>query len=226
MGDAKTPVYFTKDNGKTWTPGAGCPLGTVAANGPWSFYKMLAADRVRPGWFYLYDRRDGSFYRSENGGADWKQVATTLPRQQGAHYDAHQLRTSPTTGGDLWLSISGATATGDQGLYHSADGGSSWSRLSSVEWAQSVSLGKGKPGGTSPALYLLGQVGGTRPASDQDADVQLYRSDDMGRTWARINTDAHQFAGAGTITGDNQVWGRVYVCTGGRGIFVGTPTGR
>jgi len=225
MGDAKTPIYFTKDNGKTWAPGAGCPLGTVATNGPWSFYKMLAADRVRPGWFYLYDRRDGLFYRSENGGADWKQVASLL-KQQGAHYDAHQLRTSPTAAGDLWLSISGATATGEHGLYHSTDGGSSWSRLSGVQWAQSISLGKGKPGGTSPALYLLGQVGGTRPASDQDADIQLYRSDDAGRTWARINTDAHQFAGAGTITGDNQVWGRVYVCTGGRGIFVGTPTGR
>ena len=225
MGDDKTPVYFTKDNGRTWAAGTGCPLGAVASNGPWSFYKMLAADRVRPGWFYLYDRRDGLFYRSEDGGAAWKPVAT-LPRQQGAHYDAHQLRADPAAGGALWLSISGATATGEHGLYHSTDGGSSWTRLTGVEWAQSVSLGKGRPGGPSPALYLLGQVGGTRPVGDQDADVQLYRSDDAGRTWARVNDGAHQFAGAGTITGDNQVWGRVYVCTGGRGIFMGTPAGR
>lgn len=225
MGDAQTPVYFTRDNGRTWTAGRGCPLGAVASNGPWSFYKMLAADRVRPDWFYLYDRRDGHFYRSEDGGATWKHIAT-LPRQQGAHYDAHQLRTSPTAGGDLWLSISGTTATGEHGLYHSADGGQTWTRLTDVQWAQSVSLGKGRPGGHFPALYLFGQIGGPRPASEHEADVRLYRSDDLGRTWARVNNDAQGFAGAGTITGDNQVWGRVYVCTGGRGIFVGTPAGR
>ena len=225
MGDASTPVYYTRDNGKTWAAGQGGPLGTVASNGPWSFYKMLAADRVKPGWFYLYDRRDGRFYRSEDGGATWTHT-TTLPRQQGAHFDAHQLRANPTTGGDLWLSISGSTALGDHGLYHSTDGGRHWSRLPGVEWAQAISLGKGKSGGHFPALYLFGQIGGPRPASDQDADVQLYRSDDLGATWVRVNDDAHQFAGAGTITGDNQVWGRVYVCTGGRGIFAGNPTGK
>jgi hypothetical protein len=42
-------------------------------------------------------------------------------------------------------------------------------------------------------------------------------------SWVHINDASHQFAGAGTITGDNQVWGRVYVATGGRGFFVGTP---
>lgn len=225
MGDASTPVYDTRDNGLTWTAGRGCPLGTVATDGPWSFYKMLAADRVKPGWFYLYDRRDGHFYRSEDGGATWQQTAT-LPKQQGAHYDAHQVRTNPAVGGDVWLSISGSTALGDHGLYHSADGGNTWTRLTGVQWAQSLSFGKGKPGGKSPALYLFGQIGGPRPASDLDADVQLYRSDDLGLTWVRVNDDSHQFAGAGTITGDNQAWGRVYVCTGGRGIFAGTPAGK
>ena len=68
---------------------------------------------------------------------------------------------------------------------------------------------RASPGTKSPALYLLGQIGGTRPARDQDADVQLYRSDDGGKTWAWVNGAAPQFAGAGTITGDNQVWGRV-----------------
>jgi xyloglucan-specific exo-beta-1,4-glucanase len=222
MGDAFTPIYFTQDNGKTWAAGKGCPLGTVASDGPWSFYKSLSADRVRPGWFYLYDRRDGRFYRSEDGGASWHHTAT-LPTQQGVHYDTHQVRTNPRTGSDVWVSISGSTATGDHGLFHSINGGNTWTRLTGVEWANSVSFGQGKPGGKYPALYLFGQVGGSRPAGEQDADVQLYRSDDLGLSWIHINDASHQFAGAGTITGDNQVWGRVYVATGGRGFFVGTP---
>ena len=223
MGDGSTPVYCTQDNGRTWTAGKGSPLGVIAANGPWSFYKLLAADRIKPGWFYLYDRRDGHFFRSEDGGASWRHVAT-LPQQQGAHYDTHQVRTNPNVGGDVWVSISGSTAIGEHGLYHSSDGGNTWVRINGVQWANSLSFGKGKPGGNNPALYLFGQLGGTRPANDQDADVQLYRSDDLGLTWMQINDDSHQFAGGGTITGDNQIWGRVYVATGGRGFFAGTPT--
>jgi hypothetical protein len=46
---------------------------------------------------------------------------------------------------------------------------------------------------------------------------------DQGATFARINDDHHQFAGATHIAGDPRVAGRVYVGTGGRGIFYGTP---
>jgi hypothetical protein len=38
----------------------------------------------------------------------------------------------------------------------------------------------------------------------------------------RINDDQHQFANArGTITGDGQVYGRVYIGTNGMGIVLG-----
>ena len=224
MGDAGTPIYYTKDKGETWAAGRGCPLGTVAFDGPWSFYKELAADRVTPGRFYLYDRRDGRFYRSDDGGASWHHVAT-LPHQQGAHFDANQVRTNPFAPGDVWVGISGATAVGDHGLYHSTDGGATWSRLSGVEWVNSFSFGLGRPSSKTPTLYLLGQIGGPRPAKELDADVQLYRSDDGGHSWARVNDAAHGLAGASTITGGFQQWGRVFVCTGGRGIFYGQPLG-
>jgi len=222
MGTEQTPLYATKDNGKTWKVAQGAPLGTVASNGPWSFYKELAADRVRPGVFYLYDRRDGGFYRSEDGGVTWKHVAT-LPKQIGAHYDFHRVLTSPQAGGDIWLSISGSTAVGEHGLYHSTDGGDTWTKIAGVTWAQNCAFGRGRPGGRFPALYLFGQIGGAVPTNEKASDVQLYRSDDGGQTWTRINDDAHQFAGFNALTGDGQAWGRVYVSTGGRGIFYGRP---
>jgi hypothetical protein len=50
----------------------------------------------------------------------------------------------------------------------------------------------------------------------------LFRSDDAGRHWVRINDDRHQYGWTGsTLTGDPRVHGRVYVGTNGRGIIVG-----
>lgn len=45
-----------------------------------------------------------------------------------------------------------------------------------------------------------------------------------GNTWTRINDDAGQWAWIGqTITGDPNIFGRVYLGTNGRGILYGDP---
>lgn len=50
----------------------------------------------------------------------------------------------------------------------------------------------------------------------------IFRSDDAGRTWIRINDDGHQYAWTGnTITGDPRIYGRVYFGTNGRGVMYG-----
>lgn len=215
MGTENTPLYFSIDGGKSWTASQGAPLGTVATQGPWSFYKMLAADRETPGVFYLYDRRDGRFYRSQDGGTNWKHVST-LPKQEGAHYDLNRVLAVPGKPGVVWCSLK------DQGLFTSQNGGDSWTKVANISWAHAFSFGIGKPGSPLPAAYLFGQINGA-PTSDKDADLQLYRSDDLGQTWTRINDSTHQFAGFNSMAGDNQQYGRVYVSTGGRGVFYGVP---
>ena len=68
-----------------------------------------------------------------------------------------------------------------------------------------------------PAIYALAQVDGIQG---------VFRSDDAGSSWVRINDDQHQFATAGaTITGDPRVYGRVYIGTNGRGIIQGDSHG-
>jgi xyloglucan-specific exo-beta-1,4-glucanase len=49
----------------------------------------------------------------------------------------------------------------------------------------------------------------------------IFRSDDAGASWTRINDDAHQYGMVGTISGDPRIYGRVYVGTEGRGIVCG-----
>jgi len=61
-------------------------------------------------------------------------------------------------------------------------------------------------------VYLVGTVAGL---------YGIFRSDDGGITWTRINDGNHQFGLLSAIAGDARVYGRVYVGTAGRGILYG-----
>jgi hypothetical protein len=63
------------------------------------------------------------------------------------------------------------------------------------------------------AIYTSAKVAGVRG---------IFRSDNEGASWVRINDDQHQYAWTGkAITGDPRVYGRVYFATNGRGIIYG-----
>ena len=72
------------------------------------------------------------------------------------------------------------------------------------------------PGQPFPAVYIWGAAGGGARG--------VYRSDDAGGSWLRVNDDAHQYGGPGNgqfVVGDVNVYGRVFLSTAGRGIIVG-----
>jgi len=80
-----------------------------------------------------------------------------------------------------------------------------------------VGVGKAAPDKTYPSLYIWGRPKSADPTG-------LYRSDDEGANWVRINDDAHQFGGPGNaqfVKGDMNVYGRVYMSTVGRGVIYG-----
>ncbi|MGB2567958.1 cellulose binding domain-containing protein [Micromonospora citrea] len=166
----------------------------------------VASDRVNPNKFYGLS--NGKVYVSTNGGAGFTaSAAAGLPA-------TGRLKAVPGREGELWLAGSG-------GLWRSSDSGASFTKLSTVTTSGNIGFGKAAPGQTYPALYLFGTV---------DGKHGVYRSDNAGAAWVRINDDQHQYGNAGdALTGDPRVYGRVYLGTNGRGILVadrlgGTPS--
>ncbi|OYP49336.1 hypothetical protein CG709_02810, partial [Lachnotalea glycerini] len=113
--------------------------------------------------------------------------------------------------GGFW--VAGGLCVAASGLWPSTDSGQTFTKLSNVEKADVVGFGKAAPGKDYMALYVSAQINGVRG---------IFRSDDVGETWVRINDDQHQYGSTNSsITGDPRVYGRVYVGTNGRGIVYG-----
>jgi xyloglucan-specific exo-beta-1,4-glucanase len=187
-----TGVYASGGDANTWQPSTGIPAGAD-----------VEADRVDPATFYGMSA--GRFYRSTDGGRTFAVTpATGLPATA-------RFKALPGARGDVW--VSGGTA----GLFHSIDGGATFTRQAGVDESDTIGFGKAAPGQTYPALFSSARIGAVRG---------IFRSDDAGVTWTRINDDAHQYGVTNAaITGDPRVYGRVYVATNGRGIVYGGRAG-
>ncbi|KAA9000986.1 cellulose-binding protein [Paenibacillus spiritus] len=200
--DVKRPVSYSTDLGKTWTASSGIPDGAV-----------VSSDRVNPDKFYGF--LDGKFYVSQDGGATFRlTVSSGLPNSMTGKFKAVSNRE-----GDIWLA-----AVKDKehpeyayGVFHSTDSGASFTKLTEVEESAMIGFGKAAPGEDYDAIYISGRIDGT---------YGFFRSDDAGATWIRINDEAHQYANATqAITGDPNVYGRVYIGTNGFGIVMGDLAG-
>jgi len=189
---ANSAAYYSTDNGATWHLSTGSP-----SNSSNSFTPI--ADRANPANFYVYDYTVGTLYVSSNGGVTFTPAATKLPT------GSTTPRTVPGIAGDIWLPTAG-------GLYHSINGGAGFTRLSTVQAAYQIGFGKAAAGQTYPAIYVWGQIAGI---------TGLFRSDNSGASWTRINDDSHQFGWINQIVGDPNIYGRIYLATGGRGVVIG-----
>ncbi|GIH10978.1 xyloglucanase [Rhizocola hellebori] len=190
-------VHRSVDDGATWVAAVGLPAGAV-----------IEADRVRPEVCYAFAA--GFFYLSTDSGATFTATAATgLPAEGDVRFKA-----VPGHAGDIWLAGGKTGAT--YGLWRSLDGGATFTRVAGVDEADNVGFGKPAPHRRYPALFSSAKVDGQRG---------IYRSDDEGRHWIRINDDRHQWAWTGAaISGDPRIFGRVYLSTNGRGLIVGDPT--
>src|ERR1019366_8931227 len=180
--------------GMTWTNCEGLSSGA-----------SVAADPVSASRFYAFDAQAGKLMTSTNSPATFEATAASLPISEGAGRGG-VLAATPGMKGDIWV------GSRNSGLYHSTDGGASFTKLDNVGGADALGFGKAAPGKTFPAIFLLGNINQLHAR---------YRSDDAGQTWVRIADDQHQYANANVpmIIGDPRIYGRAYFTTGGRGVI-------
>ncbi len=197
--DASVVVWAPKDAAVSYSRDNG--NSWVACQGA-PINAQVRSDRVNPEKFYAFSA--GRFYVSTDGGATFSVTAATgLP-------SAGQFKAMPGREGDIWL-------VGSDGMYHSTDSGITFTKLLNVQAADTVGFGKAAPGKSYMAIYTCAKIDNIRG---------IFRSDDAGESWFRINDDLHQYGCTNScITGDPRIYGRVYVGTNGFGIVYGEPSG-
>lgn len=157
----------------------------------------IASDRVNSNKFYGIV--NGEFYVSNDGGENFEKTAT------GLYNGGADISAMPGVEGDIWFA--------GGGIWHSTDSGKTFEKLSNVEDGSVIGFGKAAPGKDYMSLYTHAKIAGVDG---------IYRSDDKGNTWIRVNDDKHQYGAANTtITGDKRVYGRFYLGTNGLGIVYG-----
>lgn len=189
---SQTGPWSSSDFGETWVAPTGLTVQTA----------NISADRVQPKTFYSFT--SGVWYVSKDGGLSYKASNATsvgLPAGAGAvpvvNFDK---------AGEVWLPL------GALGIYHTTNFGAKWTKIGPAGInPEFFTVGGPAPHASTPALFLWGKA-------STSSVTGLYRSDDNAATWVRINDDQHQYGGPTLIQGDPQVYGRVFIGTGGRGI--------
>lgn len=200
---ATPQVVWSRDQGRTWKPTAGLPP-----------LLRPVADRKDPMLFYALDFRTGAWFVSVDGAESFAAVpsrglpANIADDRPTWRETAFPLKATPDHEGDLWF-------VSRSGLYYSRDGGQRFDRIDGGLSVEMMDFGKPRVGSTYPALFAIGAQGPVRG---------VFRSDDKGRTWIRVNDDRHEYGRRfRAVAGDPRVFGRVYVATDGRGIVYGEP---
>ncbi|MFC5988118.1 S-layer homology domain-containing protein [Marinicrinis lubricantis] len=199
---AGAPVSYSTDLGQSWTASQGIPADAI-----------VSSDRVNPN--LIYGLHDGVFYVSKDGGATFEATVNEgLPTIM-----TSKIKAVPGQEGHVWLGSAKSNSEEESvyGLWQTADAGQTFTKLDNIDEAATVGFGKAAPGEDYMAIYTYGNI---------DGQYGIFRSDDAGATWIRINDDKHQFASANrAITGDPRVYGRVYVGGNGFGINIGDIAG-
>jgi photosystem II stability/assembly factor-like uncharacterized protein len=186
-------IYKSTDGGKTWThlglrDGQQIPAIIVDPHDPNRIFAAVLGHPYGP-------NPERGVFRSIDGGQTWQKV---LYKNQntGAIDLAFDPDNSQIVYAALWAarrppwSVGGSFLARGSGLYKSTDGGSTWHQLTDglPNWQQKVGrIGIGIAPGNPKRIYTWVEA--------DPAAGGIYRSDDAGTTWRRVNDE-------------RRVWGR------------------
>ncbi len=198
----KQPALCSRDHGKSWVPVAGWPVAIKTELVP-------VADRKVDGVFYVLDREAGQILVSVDGGLSFRPGVTGLPKL--ASWQSSQLVCAPGKVRDLWVALHDV-------LLHMPGADQPAITIRNVLEAWKIALGKAAPGSSYHSVYVWGRIN-----IDGNPVEGLFRSDDEGRSFRRIDDDRHRYGRLLSMTADPLEHGTVYLAPHGRGVVVGRP---
>lgn len=196
---SKGSLWRSYDLGRTWEQ---LDADFLAQRTPGQERVTLISDRVDGKTFYYCD--NGTFYVSTDCGTTWiKKQQFKYPSRWGE--SNHYFAAIPGVEGGVWIKTV-------DGVYETRDKGSTWTIISDIKKPVTFGFGKGRSDTDIPASYLVGEI---------DGIYGIYISDDLGKNWRRIDGGFNLPCSIYQLAGDRNVYGRVFVATGGRGLFYG-----
>ncbi|MGA9415979.1 MAG: hypothetical protein WBV60_14920 [Terriglobales bacterium] len=201
FGAVNGGIWKTIDAGVTWTPiFDNQPVGSIGAlaaapSDPKTIYAGTGESDIRE------DFSSGNgVYKSTDGGATWHHIGLEDTRQ------ISRIVIDPRNADVVYVGALGhAYAPNEQrGVYKSVDGGAHWARV--LDLGSEIGISDLAICASAPQLLFAGAWHTHRPPWTGYSPIDrpgsgLYRSEDAGKTWARLT-------GKGLPEGD---WGRVGV---------------
>jgi len=201
-------LQYSTDNGNTWYHSKGAISNVVLIDvygieDVWRWFEPLYADRANSS--VIYCAHLGVFYRSDDGGLSFNNVSKVAYAQS---LDLFGVRAS-SKAGDVWYCSQSANA-----LQHSSDYGNTWTTIPNVTDVYQIAFGKSRNTSDINTLYIVAKVSG--------GPFGVYRSEDEGQSWFAYDINYLPVPLILTIGADANVFGRVYIGAGGRGILYST----
>ncbi len=201
FGSVNGGIWKTTDAGVVWAPiFDGQPVGSIGAlavapSDPKTIYAGTGETDIRE------DLSSGNgVYKSTDGGATWSHIGLEDTRQ------ISQIAIDPQNPSIVYVGALGHVygPSEDRGVYKSVDGGAHWARVLGL--GPEIGISDLAMCASAPQLLFAGAWHTRRPPWSAYAPVDgpgggLYRSQDAGKTWSRLD-------GNGLPEGD---WGRVGV---------------
>jgi len=175
LGVSPALLYWSDDGGVSWR--ACEAIRRIPGYDQWTFpppphiahVRSVVPDPQVVGAVYI-GVEEGGIYRSGDEGETWESL------NEGLYWDIHTVMPAPE-GTRLY-------ATTGRGFYRSDDGGQHWRLLmTGLDRRYTVPLVSSR---TAPGRLYAAAAAGPPPGWRQGANAALYRSDDGGEHWVRL----------------------------------------
>lgn len=222
LNPVKNFPRFTTNGGTNWTTCNNINFTDgsfgFSFNSTFSIGKLLESDKVNGSKFYFYAMEGNTFltklWRTTDSGANWTAMSTAVLPITGEG----KLKANPFIENDIWFApfniyILQNDPTPDlRKLWHSTDGGTTWTTLATIDEVYAFGFGKKETGRSFASLIVYGKIGSVE---------SIFISYDLGLTFTDLGTLNIPEGIITNIEGDMKVSNRIYISTGCRGGWYG-----